>query len=419
LTGNPKKLAAIRRASSLLRRPEIRALLRIAPALGQRVWIVGGAARDLVLGRAVPEVDAAVSGDARELALALEREGFGRAVPLSPGSPRVFRVAGRRDVDLAEIEGGSIEADLSRRDFTVNAMAFDVRARDWLDPFGGIDDLAAGRLRLVSARNIGEDPLRALRAARFVATHELRPDSKTLRACRRVAPALANVALERIVAEMAKLLEASRASPAFRWAARARVLAPSLRLSGRAWRPLVRLARSLDAPAVTRMPPPIRRRLRLALLCAGLGIGPAQAASWLAARRWSRAESGRVATLLGLAAAGRNANTPLRQWEWVRDARSLAVEALELLRVLFPGRHARARALSRRASAARRRRGPRVSGADVMAWLQIPPGPAVGRMLADLETASLRGAVRTRRQARAWLAARLSSGLPGVIIPAS
>jgi hypothetical protein len=167
------------------------------------------------------------------------------------------------------------------------------------------------------------------------------------------------------------------------------------------------------------MPPPIRRRLRLALLCAALGIGPAEAASWLAARRWSRAESGQVATLLGLAAAGRGANTPLRQWEWVRDAGPLTAEALALLRVLFPERRARARALSRRASAARRRRGPRVSGADVMAWLRIPPGPAVGRMLADLETASLRGAVRTRRQARAWLAARLSSGPPGVIIPAS
>jgi tRNA nucleotidyltransferase (CCA-adding enzyme) len=412
----PKKLAAARRASALLRRNELRALLRIASGLGQRVWIVGGAARDLVLGRAIPEVDAAVSGDGRELALAMEREGFGRAVPLSPGSPRVFRVAGRREVDLAEIEGGSIEADLARRDFTVNAIAFDVAARDWLDPFGGIDDLAARRLRLVAARNIREDPLRALRAARFVATHGLRPDSETLRVCRRAAPALARVALERIGAEMNKMLEAPRTGPALRWAARARVLAPALRVSSGAERRLARSARVLDAPAVQRMPPPGRRRLRLALLCARLGLGPAGAASWLAARRWSRAESGQVASLLGLVAAAGDANTPLRQWEWVRDAGTLAADALALLRVLLPGR--RARLLSRRASSARRR-GPRVSGRDVLAWLRIPPGPAVGRLLADLETASLSGEVRTRRQARAWLVGQAWSGRPGVIIPSS
>jgi tRNA nucleotidyltransferase/poly(A) polymerase len=415
---NPKNLAATRRASLLLRRRELRGLLRIASDLGQRVWIVGGAARDLVLGRAVPEVDAAVSGDARELALALEREGYGRAVPLSAGSPRVFRVAGRREVDLAEIEGGSIGADLARRDFTVNAIAFDVAARDWLDPFGGIGDLAAGRLRLVAARNIAEDPLRALRAARFIATHDLRPDSKTLRVCRRAAPALASVALERIATEMAKVFEAPEASPAVRWAARARVLAPALRLRGRAQNSLIRVARPLDAAAVVRMPPAGRRRLRLALLCAGLGVGPAAAASWLAARRWSRAESVQVARLLGLAAGARDANTALRQWEWVRDAGPFAADALALARVLFPGSRDRARRLARRTSSARRR-GPRVSGGDVLAWLQIRPGPAVGHLLADLQTASLSGKVRTRRQARAWLVGQVSSGPPGAIIRSS
>jgi hypothetical protein len=122
--------------------------------------------------------------------------------------------------------------------------------------------------------------------------------------------------------------------------------------------------------------------------------------------------------LLRLAAAGRHAGTPARQWEWVRDAGRVAAEALALLRILFPGRRARARALSRRVKAARRR-GPRVSGADVLAWLRIAPGPAVGRLLAGLELASLSGEVRTRPQARAWLVGQVSGGLPGVIIPSS
>ncbi|HLN57786.1 MAG TPA: hypothetical protein VK416_04450, partial [Thermoanaerobaculia bacterium] len=134
--------------------------------------MVGGAARDLQLRRAVAEVDAAVSGDVEILARAMEDAGLGRAVPLSRSPPRVFRVAGKREVDLAEIAGASIEQDLKRRDFTVNAMAFDLATRQWLDPFGGLKDLAGGRLRAVSAQNLAEDPLRVLRAARFLATHE-------------------------------------------------------------------------------------------------------------------------------------------------------------------------------------------------------------------------------------------------------
>ena len=79
--------------------------------------------------------------------------GFGRAVFLSrdrPG-PRVFRVAGKRPLDLAELEGGSIEADLARRDFTANAVALALPGGQLLDPFGGIADIANGPPLLRSA----------------------------------------------------------------------------------------------------------------------------------------------------------------------------------------------------------------------------------------------------------------------------
>ncbi len=246
--------------ASISRRAEIRALASLASRLGQRVWIVGGAARDLQLDRAVPEVDAAVSGDAPSLAQAMESAGLGRAVPLSLDPPRVFRVAGKRAVDLAEIAGGSIEEDLKRRDFTVNAMAFDLATRQWLDPFGGLEDLAAGRLRAVSARNLAEDPLRVLRAARFLATHGLVPDPETARACRRVAPRLAGVAAERIRAEWIKVLEARRAAPALRWASRARLLRPALRVGEAAARSLARSAALFDAPALREEQPESRRQ---------------------------------------------------------------------------------------------------------------------------------------------------------------
>ena len=107
--------------------------------------------------------------------------------------------------------------------------------------------------------------------------------------------------------------------------------------------------------------------------------------------------------LLALAESARDADTPRRQWAWVRDAGPMAAEALLLLRLLlFPGRSARARALSRRVRSARRR-GPAVSGKDVLGVAEHRSGPSVGRLLAELQIEILSGQVRTRREARAWL----------------
>jgi tRNA nucleotidyltransferase/poly(A) polymerase len=365
---------------------------------------VGGAARDLLLGRSVPEVDAAVSADAEGIARAMESAGFGRAVALSPAAPRVFRVAGKREVDLAEIEGASIDEDLKRRDFTVNAMAFDLGERRWLDPFGGLADLSARRLREVAPGNLAEDPLRVLRAARFLATHGLTPDANTSKNGRRVAPALAGVAPERLRLEWMKMFEAARVVPSLRWAARVGALGPALLLAPAAARRLARAIAVLDARAVAVRKPESRRRLRLALLCARIGLAPDRARAWLAARRYGRSEAGGVGRLLALAESARGADTPRRQWAWARDAGPIAAEALLLLRLLSPGRTARARALARRVRSARRR-GPAVSGKDVLAWRGMAPGPAVGRLLGELQIEILSGKVRTRREARAWLRA--------------
>ncbi|MGE5413997.1 MAG: hypothetical protein ACM3NW_07475, partial [Syntrophomonadaceae bacterium] len=181
---------------SLSRRAEVASLARAASRRGAEAWIVGGALRDRLLGVATPEIDVAVSGDAEAIAGDLERAGAGRAVFLSrdrPG-PRVFRVAGRRPLDVAELEGGSIETDLARRDFTVNAMAVSAVSGELLDPFGGLEDLRQRRLRAVRADNLVDDPLRVLRAARLYGTLGLLPDRALLSASRRAAAAFTRVA---------------------------------------------------------------------------------------------------------------------------------------------------------------------------------------------------------------------------------
>ncbi len=348
-------------------------------------------------------MDVAVSGDAESLARALEAQGFGKAVAISQGAPRVYRVAGRLPVDLAELEGVSIEQDLARRDFTANAIAIDLATGSWIDPFGGAGDLARRRLRLVKASNLTEDPLRAFRAARLYATHGLRPDRRTRAACRTTAPALATVAAERIQSELFKMLEAQRVDAAFRWAESADLLSPALglELPSSLWRGAARNLTRLDGAPTARLPGDRRRILRLAAIAAGLGLSPQEASKWLRRRRLGRADAHAAARLLELAAAAFGARSERGRWAWVHDAGAQAEDALTLLTAAYPRSKSLARRLRRLAG--RTRRGPIVTGADLMSWLEETPGPAVGRLLREVQIEALRGAVRTRRQARLWL----------------
>jgi len=382
-------------------------LARVARRLGVEAWLVGGAVRDACLGLAVPEIDAAIERDAEGAARALEADGAGRAVFLSkdrPG-PRVFRVAGRRPLDIAEIEGGSIEADLGRRDFTVNAVAVALAGgpATIVDPFGGLADLARGRLRPVRAGNIRDDPLRALRAARFIATHGLVPDRATLAAARAAAPHLPDAAAERIGGELARILGSRLAAPALAWAARAGLLPATLdrALSPRRAAALARSLASLDDAATRRLPEERRRRLRLAFLASRLGLTGREARAWLSSRRLPRRDVDDAARLGDLAGAA--ARIPERgraeAWRWVLDAGPLAADAAHLL-----ARRGRPVLAARLARLARRKpRRLRVGGDDIRQWLEIPAGPQIGALLRDLAVAAACGRVKNRREARHWL----------------
>ncbi len=351
------------------------------------------------------------------LARDLETAGFGTAVEISTSSPRVARVAGKREIDLAALEGTSITDDLRRRDFRVNAVAIGLVGRAWNDPFGGARDLVARRLRMISERNLEDDPLRVLRAARLIATHALSPDGPTTLACRRVASLVTTAAPERVRVELAKLLAARRAIPALSWTARIGALGPALGLPlpPRSANALVRRA-ALDARAVISRPAWERVELRLALLARGLGFDPERAAAWLAALRFPRREAAEIARLMRLADEARAARDDTARWRWVRDAGPRWRAALLLASLERPPnslKPAARAALTRRAR--RARRPPRVTGADVLAWLDSPPGPDVGRTLRQLEVEGMRGAVRTRADARRWMERRAASNPDGEV----
>ncbi|MGH9548998.1 MAG: HDIG domain-containing metalloprotein, partial [Terriglobales bacterium] len=109
--------------------------------------------------------------------------------------------------DFAGCVGGSIETDIRRRDFTINALAWDARKPDSIiDLVNGADDLAALRIRAVSENSIVEDPLRILRAFRFSASLGARIDDETLEFIKRHAQRLSTVAAERISYELFTML---------------------------------------------------------------------------------------------------------------------------------------------------------------------------------------------------------------------
>jgi poly(A) polymerase len=181
---------------------------------GERAWVVGGTVRDELLGRPVEDVDLAVAGDAERAARAVAAEVRGPVFRLSEafGAWRVIDREGGRVYDLSPLQGDTIEADLAKRDFTVNAMARELHGGgELIDPHGGRQDLDTRVLRVVGPRAYDEDPLRPLRLARLAAELGFAPDTVTERLTREAAPRVTAAAPERAFAELRRLMLADGA----------------------------------------------------------------------------------------------------------------------------------------------------------------------------------------------------------------
>jgi tRNA nucleotidyltransferase (CCA-adding enzyme) len=194
---------------------------------GVRAYLVGGSVRDALLGLDHVDVDIAVEGDHRKLVEALGGEArvhdrFGTAAVKTPDGP-VDVAATRaesysRPGALPEVRPAGIEEDLSRRDFSINALAVPLAGPPAIvDPHDGVDDLRAGVLRALHERSFADDPTRALRAARYAARLGLELDAETHRLL--VAADLETVSGDRIEAELRKLAAEPAARRAFELAA--------------------------------------------------------------------------------------------------------------------------------------------------------------------------------------------------------
>jgi poly(A) polymerase len=200
-------------------------------AAGKRLYLVGGSVRDAILGRPVDAIDLDFTTDARPEDIESIVAGWadavwdqgrrfgtigfrkdGRTYEVTTHRAEAYVPESRKpDVAFAD----AVEADLSRRDFTVNAMALALPSAELVDPFGGLADLAANRLRtpLAPDESFTDDPLRMLRAARFVAGYGLEPDPGLVAAVKALRARLEIVSAERIRTELDKLLVVERPGP--------------------------------------------------------------------------------------------------------------------------------------------------------------------------------------------------------------
>jgi hypothetical protein len=171
---------------------------------GEEAWVVGGAVRDELLGRELVDLDIACREPERAARLYAKRSG-GAPFPLSErhGAWRVALVDGRT-LDFTPLPG-SIEDDLATRDFTINAIARLLAGGGLVDPFGGEADLEGRRLRAVGESVFRDDPLRLLRAVRLEDELDLRLDEATERLVREHASRVGEPAGERILAELRRL----------------------------------------------------------------------------------------------------------------------------------------------------------------------------------------------------------------------
>jgi tRNA nucleotidyltransferase (CCA-adding enzyme) len=398
-----KSVATLREMFDALPEP-VRALLgRIARA-GHEAVLVGGCVRDQARGARVHDWDVATSAAPEQL-LAL----FPRAVPIGLRFGTVMVPTPAGPVDVTRYRGPTLAEDLARRDFTVNAMAWDPERREPIDPHGGLADLAARRLRAVgrAEERLAEDPVRALRAARIAAELGFAVDPALEAALPAAAGPLLGVAPERIAAELLRLLAAPAPLPGLALLRRTGLEAA-----------LVPGSREDALRVIAALPADLT--LRLAAWLRGTN-----AAAILARWRVARARRLAVENLLVLhpvdetAGAGDAGARRLRTRAGGADPleRALALREAECAAGAVPDPAAvRERLASLRARLARTeaqavaRAALALSGAEVMECLGIGPGPHVGAALHHLlervlEDPSENTKERLRERLRAWSAA--------------
>ena len=189
------------------------------------VYIVGGSIRDLLAGREPADYDLAIAHNPDNFVRSLAAMTGGHVVEIGkPGHITLRVVTKTVCYDILPVNGGTIEADLHQRDFTLNAMALDLSTGALIDPLNGQRDMAAGLVRMVSPDVFRKDPVRLIRAYRMAAAFSFSLTEKTESVIRRDADLIRRSAGERIREELFKIIKSDGSYIQLRYMAASRLL---------------------------------------------------------------------------------------------------------------------------------------------------------------------------------------------------
>lgn len=387
---------------------------RVAHEGGYSLYLVGGPVRDLLLARPVLDIDLVTEGDgvalARHLAQRLQGE-VSATTPLLTAKVRfplwtVDVATARRETypspgALPVVEKGSIEDDLARRDFTINAMAVDLTPARWgrlLDPFGGYGDLGEGRIRFLHPRSFQDDATRILRALRYEQRLGFSLEEETHQALRRDRGYLDAISGDRLRREVERVFQEALPERVLERAQQEGVL--EALLPGLSWGP-EQSAAVVRWRGEGREVPPL---LFLALLAFPLPPERAEALQrrLRCPRRWAEVVRHTLhvrETLARWAAPPR----PSALMEALDTLRPEAVEAAALLAPSPEHREALRRYLD-----AWRPLQPRLSALDLLR-MGVPQGPWVGRLLRELRAGVADGLLASEEEEQAYVRRRLTA----------
>lgn len=397
----PRLLEGWSRALPADARRAVRALIRLAGERGNPIYLVGGPLRDLLLGRTSLDIDLVVEGDATALARELAESlggrprvhpAFGTATIAGDGwhidVATARRETYRRPGALPDVTPATVQDDLQRRDFTINAMALRLdgpEASALLDPFGGEADLRAGQIRALHEGSFRDDATRILRAARYAARFGFRIEEQTLSWLRRDRACVQTISGARLHQEFARIFRETEPEGALSLLQEAGVLEevhPALAFPPAGATALAWLRET--------------HRQGMAAVCWPLlayAAGPGEASVIARRLALTRAQTAAVESIPRLRdLRDRLASPALRRGALVETLAPFPPPALWAFAAVEGG-PVRERCLDFLERA--RHLKPALRGDDVIA-LGVPRGPEVGDVLRRLRVARLDGEVKTR-----------------------
>ncbi|MGB3691430.1 MAG: CCA tRNA nucleotidyltransferase [Spirulinaceae cyanobacterium] len=369
----------------------------------QPVYLVGGAVRDALLGRHRQDFDLDFVVPENAVQTAKKIANYYQAgfviLDAQRGIARVVFPQGT--LDFAQQEGDSLETDLRRRDFTINAIAYNPRTEELIDPLQGQRDLEKGWLKMVSPGNLADDPLRLLRGYRQASQLNFTIEPETRSTIRALVPKLADVAPERIQAELNYLLNSPQASYWLKAAAEDGLL--SLWLGEIDYHSLARLGK-IDAAAKL-CPELPQAQLSLAKLACLVSPQIEEAQSQLQRLKYSRTEiktiSVAIKYLPRLLTLESSPLPPKEQYFFFRGVE----DVFPTVAVLAVAAGARKEAITPLIAAYLNPENqaahptPLVTGNDLMESLNLPPSRKIGQLLTEIQVARVEGKIKTPEEA--------------------